>query len=63
MSKELLIQAICERKRTVGRDYLVAFDEQQLETYLRRLTQLIGKRGRDSAWVRPADSHAVVSSS
>lgn len=60
MTKQELIRAIRQINRTADPDYLASFDERDLEIYLQRLTHLLGRRGRQSIWVRPGDTHAVV---
>lgn len=55
-----MIEAIRERNRSVSSDYLVKFDEAALQSYLRRLTDVLGHRGRDSRWVREGGSRAIV---
>ena len=62
MKKEQLIEAIRGFNRTVQREFLVSFQEHELENYLHRLTHLLGHRGPHSVWVRPEDTHAVVAS-
>jgi len=60
MSKEETIQAIREHNRSVSSDYLVSFKIGDLETYLRRLREIKGKRGPQTRWVRPADHTAAM---
>ena len=60
MSKQQLIDAIRNHNRSAQDAFLVTFDQQVLETYLRRLQTVQGKRGAGSVWVRPGDSPAVV---
>jgi hypothetical protein len=60
MSKQQIIEAIRTRNRTARRDFLTEFDEHTLTSYLQRLTRIAGHRGRSSAWIRPADTTAVV---
>ena len=62
MKKEQLIEAIRSLNRSVQREFLVSFQERELESYLRRLEQLLGHRGPDSVWVREGDTHSVVTS-
>ena len=60
MNKQQLIEHIRERNRSVSDAYLVRFNEQALQSYLDRLTHVVGHRGRDSRWVRQGDGPAVV---
>ncbi len=60
MSKQQLIDAIRNHNRSAQDSFLITFDQQVLETYLRRLQTVQGNRGKGSVWVRPADSPAVV---
>jgi hypothetical protein len=60
MSKHQMIEAIREQNRTAPLEFLIHFNEQQLRTYLDRLTQVNGHRGRMSIWVRQSDSRSVV---
>ncbi len=52
MSKHEMIEAIRAHNRSAHYEFLNDFDETDLRTYLRRLTKLNGRRGRDSVWVR-----------
>lgn len=60
MSKEQMIEAIRQQNRSAAVDFLVGFDEKQLQTYLQRLSRLLGRRGRSSTWVRQDQMRAVV---
>ncbi|MEX0887749.1 MAG: hypothetical protein WD009_15060 [Phycisphaeraceae bacterium] len=60
MNKQELIENIRERNRSVSDEYLVRFNEQALESYLQRLTHVVGHRGRNSRWVRQGDGPASV---
>ncbi len=60
MSKWETIQAIRQVNRTVAPEFLDHFEEQELNSYLRRLQTIQGRRGRQSVWVREGDTHAVV---
>ncbi len=60
MSKHQIIEAIRQHNRSATEEFLALFDEQALQSYLRRLTTLLGHRGRDSVWVRQGDTPAVV---
>lgn len=60
MSKHEIIEAIRQVNRTANPEYLVRFEQRALESYLRRLTTVLNRRGRDSRWVREGDTHAVV---
>ena len=59
MSKEQMIQAIRQRNRSAKMEYLVGFNEDALQTYLQRLTNVVGHRGRNSRWVRQTTSPCV----
>jgi len=52
MTKQQMIDAIRQRNRSATVEYLTAFDEDDLKTYLTRLTDLIGRRGPSSVWTR-----------
>jgi len=60
MSKQQIIEAIRQYNRTANQDFLTTFDAQILESYLRRLTFIQGRRGPSSIWVRQGDTSAVV---
>ncbi len=60
MSKAQIIDAIRKQNPTALPEFLGDFGERELESYLRRLTQVHGQRGRRSVWVREGDTHAVV---
>ena len=60
MSKRETIDAIRKRNPTADEKFLTRFDLKVLETYLQRLRELYGKRGRDSVWVRRGDTPAAV---
>lgn len=61
MSKHEMIEQIRQRNRTVTDEFLLTFDEQTLGDYLSRLTQVAGRRGRQSVWVRHTTRSAVTS--
>jgi hypothetical protein len=52
MTKPQMIDAIRQRNRSASVEYLTTFDEDDLKSYLARLTDLIGRRGRASVWTR-----------
>lgn len=52
MSKQQMIEQIQLSTRGAKAEFLATFDEQTLQTYLRRLTTVLGHRGRGSVWVR-----------
>jgi len=52
MNKQIIIDAIRQCNPTATYQFLGRFGTQELEDYLRRLTCLAGRRGRDTAWVR-----------
>ncbi|MEM0915129.1 MAG: hypothetical protein AAGK09_11035 [Planctomycetota bacterium] len=60
MTKQQMIDAIRERNRTASVEYLTSFDEDDLKTYLTRLTDLIGRRGRSSVWTRDTTEPCFV---
>ena len=60
MSKQQLIEQIRARNRTVTDEFLDGFKEDVLTSYLQRLTNVLGHRGRSSVWVRESCSPAVV---
>jgi hypothetical protein len=60
MSKQQMIEAIREHNRSAPDAFLVSFNERALESYLRRLTTIQGRRGRASVWVREAETPAIV---
>ncbi len=66
MSKQQMIEQIQLTNRGATPEFLARFDERTLHNYLRRLTTVLGHRGRGSVWVResghpvvagPADAH------
>lgn len=61
MSKQQTVEAICQRNRSARPEFLMRFDQQVLDSYLKRLTLIHNKRGPASIWVRPADTRAIVS--
>lgn len=60
MSKLQLIEAIRSHNRSAQDEFLINFDQEVLETYLSRLVNVQGKRGRDSVWVRQGTTPAVA---
>ncbi len=60
MSKREMIDAIRRQNPTADEEFLTGFDPRVLEIYLQRLTQLHGRRGRDSVWVRCGDTPAII---
>ena len=60
MSKFRMIDAIRKHNRTAEPQFLIEFDEGELNSYLRRLRVLKDKRGRFSYWVRKGDTAAIV---
>lgn len=60
MSKQQMIEAIREHNRSAPDTFLGGFNEQALASYLRRLTTVLGCRGRGSVWVREAETPAIV---
>lgn len=62
MSKLQLIEQIRVLNRTAEPDFLISFDQQALENYLKRLSLLQAARGRGSVWVRTGQSPAACAS-
>lgn len=60
MSKHQMIDAIRQRNRSARPEFLLSFNEQTLEEYLRRLTELSGHRGKATKWVRQTAAPAVT---
>ncbi|MEM1210119.1 MAG: hypothetical protein AAF842_02240 [Planctomycetota bacterium] len=60
MTKQQMIDAIRQRNRSASVEYLTSFDEDDLQTYLTRLTDLIGRRGRSSVWTRDTTEPCFV---
>jgi len=60
MSKSQMIELIRTKNRSANTEFLSGFDEASLQSYLRRLTELQGHRGRQSIWVRQTQQPAVV---
>jgi hypothetical protein len=60
MSKHQLIEQIRQLNRSAAETFLVHFNEQALENYLKRLSLARDGRGRTSRWVRPGDMAATM---
>ena len=60
MSKQQMIEAIRMHNRSAKPDFLIHFDEQTLDSYLRRLTTLHDHRGKETGWVRQCVTPAVT---
>lgn len=60
MSKQQVIEQIQQRNRSAKSEFLASFDEEALQSYLRRLTSVVGRRGRSSVWVREGNTPAIV---
>lgn len=60
MSKQQTIELIRQRNRSASSEFLVKFDEEALQNYLRRLTTLQGHRGRATVWTREGTAPASV---
>ncbi len=58
MSKQQLIEQIHALNRSAQPEFLVTFDQQALEDYLKRLALTQSARGRASVWVRTGQSPA-----
>lgn len=61
MSKQQMIEQIQLKNRSASPEFLERFDELALQMYLRRLTTVVGHRGRGSIWVRENNTPAIVS--
>ena len=60
MSKQQMIEQIQQKNRSASPEFLERFDERALQTYLRRLNTVMGRRGRGSVWVREAGASAFA---
>ena len=60
MSRQQLIEAIRERNHTAAEAFLTTFADGELKTYLRRLTEIQGRRGRGSVWIREIDAQTTA---
>ena len=60
MSKQDVIERIRQANPGVEAAFLAGFDEAELSSYLRRLTEVLGHRGPGSVWVRERGTPAVV---
>lgn len=60
MTKQQTIDLIRQRNHSASTEFLTRFDEQSLDTYLRRLSTVADHRGRGSRWVRDTKSPAVT---
>ena len=60
MSKHQMIEAIQRHNPSATEEFLVAFDEHSLGSYLRRLTELKDRRGRASVWVREVGGSPAI---
>ncbi|MBI1335967.1 MAG: hypothetical protein GC164_03285 [Phycisphaera sp.] len=60
MSKHQMIEMIRQQNRSAPVEFLLGFDETQLQTYLQRLTDVHGHRGRTSVWVRQGVTRSIV---
>ena len=60
MSKNEMIEKIRRCNRSASDEFLLSFDERTLGDYLSRLTNLNGRRGRNSVWVRQTTHPAVT---
>ena len=60
MSKQQLIDAIQQHNRSATQEFLFTFDEQALSNYLSHLVYRTRPRGVASRWIRPTETHAVV---
>lgn len=60
MSKQQMIEQIQLKNRSASPEFLERFDELALQTYLRRLTTVVGHRGKGSVWVREGNTPAIA---
>ena len=60
MTKEQTIEQIRKHNQSASTDFLTRFDEEALQTYLRRLSTVSNHRGPGSRWVRETTSPAVT---
>lgn len=60
MNKQQLIEAIRQYNRSAKDAFLLSFNHQVLETYLRRLQTAHDQRGPASVWVRQTASPALI---
>jgi len=60
MTKRQLIDAIMGLNPTAAVEFLMSFDVTDLRRYFDHLQVQLDPRGRDSVWVRQADTPAVV---
>lgn len=60
MSKQQVIDAIRVHNPSAPTEFLSVFDERKLQSYLQRLTRILGRRGRGSVWVREGDTPAII---
>lgn len=63
MSKQQMIEQIQQKNRSASPEFLERFDERALQSYLRRLTTVMGHRGKGSVWVREGTTPAIVTRS
>lgn len=61
MSKQQMIEAIRQVNRSASDVFLDAFEQPQLDRYLRRLCEVHNHRGSTSRWVREPETPAIVS--
>ena len=60
LSKEHVIQAIQQINRSARQEWLALFDVSALRRYLDHLQRTLEPRGGHSIWVRPNETHAIV---
>jgi hypothetical protein len=60
LTKNQIISAIQQVNRTVSTDWLAGFDASSLMRYLDHLQMTLEPRGRESTWMRPGETRAVV---
>lgn len=52
MNKQQLIDAIRKHNNTADQEFLLSFDDHELDNYLQRLTNINNHRGPKTVWVR-----------
>lgn len=60
MSKQQMIDEICQQNAGATRELLMSFDETALASYLKRLIELHNHRGPMTRWIRSAETTAIV---
>lgn len=60
MSKQKMIDEICQQNAGATPELLMTFDETTLASYLKRLLELHNHRGPMTRWIRSAETTAIV---